>query len=173
MLLSGCGFHLRGLDTPMTYAVGSTVLRLDEDATSFPLKQPLRTKLNAVGVKVVDDIGRQINLSSDLYTAAIQIDNVRFKRYELVGVLTEVRLVLTADVTYQTLRNSDGKTGNPIRVTNPIQVEKSYQFNEASVSVEDQQGEQVRDWLYESLAQRITDQYVALSLPRVSPDADF
>ena len=46
-----------------------------------------------------------------------------------------------------------------------------YQYNEASVSTDDQQGDQVRDWLYDSLARRITDQYVAISLPKVAPAA--
>ena len=95
--------------------------------------------------------------------AAITINNVRFKRYELVGVLTEIRLVLSADVSYQTMEN-----GKPITLSNPIQVERSYQYNEASVSTDDQQGDQIRDWLYDSLARRITDQYVAISLPKVS-----
>lgn len=168
-LLTGCGFHLRGLETPMSYVVSSTALHLPDDSSSFYLKQPLKQSLNAVGVNVVDDIGRQINDSNQQYTAAITVDNIRFKKYELVGVLTEVRLVLSADVTYQTLSNIEGKIGKPITVKNPIQVERSYQFNEATVSVEDQQGEQIRDWLYDSLAKRIADQYVALNLPRVAP----
>ncbi len=53
----------------------------------------------------------------------------------------------------------------------PIQVERSYQYNEASVSTDDQQGNQIRDWLYDSLARRITDQYVAISLPKVAPNS--
>ena len=95
------------------------------------------------------------------------------QKYELVGVLTEVRLVLSADVTYQTLQTEVSSTGSrmPVIVKSPVQVERSYQFNEASVSVEDQQGEHVKDWLYDALARRITDQYVALSLPKVAPSA--
>jgi LPS-assembly lipoprotein len=98
-------------------------------------------------------------------TALIKVDNLRFRRYELVGVLTEIRLVLSADVTYDTYQN-----GQPVTLTNPIQVERSYQYNEASVSTDDQQGDQIRDWLYDSLARRITDQYVAISLPKVMPN---
>ena len=36
--------------------------------------------------------------------AAINISNLRFKQYELVGVLTEIRLVISADVSYQTIK---------------------------------------------------------------------
>ena len=114
----------------------------------------------------VDDVIRSNQQAGAKPIAAIDISNVRFKRYELVGVLTEIRLVLSADVSYQTIEN-----GKPVTLTNPIQVERSYQYNEASVSTDDQQGDQVRDWLYDSLARRITDQYVAISLPKVAPAA--
>ncbi|MGO1781316.1 MAG: hypothetical protein ACTHZO_03010, partial [Moraxellaceae bacterium] len=80
------------------------------------------------------------------------------------GVLTEIRLVLSADVSYQTMEDDE-----PVTLSNTIRVERSYQYNEASVSTDDQQGDQTRDWLYNSLARRITDQYVALSLPKVAP----
>ena len=60
------------------------------------------------------------------------------------------------------------ENGKPVTLSNPIQVERSYQYNEASVSTDDLQGDQIRDWLYDSLARRITDQYVAISLPKVT-----
>ena len=71
---------------------------------------------------------------------------------------------MSADVSYQSIDN-----GKPVTLSNPIQVERSYQYNEASVSTDDQQGDQIRDWLYDSLARRITDQYVAIALPKVTP----
>lgn len=170
LILSSCGFHLRGYNTPMTYAAQNTALSLDEnDPDSFHLKLPITQRLNAVGVNVVDDIGREINSSDQIYTSSISVDNVRLRRYELVGVLTEVRLVLSADVVYKTLNNVEGETTDPIVVKNKVQVERTYQYNEASVSTDDRQGENVQDWLYQNLAQRIADQYVALNLPRVAP----
>ncbi|SUD90166.1 LPS-assembly lipoprotein LptE [Psychrobacter phenylpyruvicus] len=170
LMLSSCGFHLRGYDSPITYVAQTTSLSLnDNDPTSFRLKQPLTERLNAVGVKVVDSIGRQINSSDKQYTSSIRVDNVKLKRYELVGVLTEVRLVLSADVFYETLNNDQGQTNEPITVKNQVQVERTYQFDEASVSTDDKQGKQIEEWLYTNLAQRITDQYVALNLPRVAP----
>lgn len=172
LILSSCGFHLRGYDSPMTYSAQNTVLSLDDNnPVSFRLKLPLKQRLNAVGVTVVDDIGRQINNSDKQYTSSIRVENVQLRRYELVGVLTEVRLVLAADVFYETLNNTQGQPTEPMTVKNKVQVERTYQFDEASVSIEDKQGKQVQDWLYENLAQRITDQYVALSLPRVTPVA--
>lgn len=171
--LTGCGFHLRGYDAPMQLAHRDTVLMIDDDRTTFLLKRPLIERLEAVGINVVDALsmiesGQGDNLSAGQYNAAIKVSNVSFKKYELVGVLTEIRQVISADVTYQIRQN-----GKLTEVTNPIQVERSYQYNAASVSTEDQQGAQIKGWLYESLARRITDQYVALSLPKVAPSANL
>lgn len=168
--LSGCGFHLRGYDAPMLLDVAKTAVIIEDNRTSFPLKLPLTRRLTTLGVDVIDTMTAADVASNNTQTAAspiaaITVQNVRFKRYELVGVLTEIRLVISADVSYQTFDN-----GKPVTLSNPIQVERSYQYNEASVSTDDQQGEQIRDWLYDSLARRITDQYVAISLPKVSPD---
>lgn len=166
--LSGCGFQLRGYDSAMLLDVEKTAVIIEDNRTSFPLKLPLTRRLKTLGVDVIDnmtaaDVANNNKQASAEPIAAITINNVRFKRYELVGVLTEIRLVLSADVSYQTMEN-----GKPITLSNPIQVERSYQYNEASVSTDDQQGDQIRDWLYDSLARRITDQYVAISLPKVS-----
>lgn len=162
--LSGCGFHLRGFEAPLHFDVAKTVVNLEDNKTAFPLKLPLSKRLEALGVDVIDGMSVSNDNLPTEPLAAITVKNVQFRRYELVGVLTEIRLVLSADVTYQTLQN-----GEPITLSNPIQVERSYQYNEASVSTEDQQGSQIRDWLYDSLARRITDQYVAIGLPNTPP----
>ena len=169
--LSGCGFQLRGYDTPMLFDVAKTAVIIEDNRTSFPLKLPLTRRLEALGVEVTDnmtsaDVANNNQNATAEPIAAISVNNIRFKRYELVGVLTEIRLVISADVSYQALQN-----GKVVTLTNPIQVERSYQYNEASVSTDDQQGDQVRDWLYDSLARRITDQYVAIALPRVAPNS--
>lgn len=175
--LTGCGFHLRGYDTPLRFELAKTAVIIEDNRTSFPLKLPLTRRLEALGVEVVDSMALIENTSSNTakntasnsdaeQIATITVNNVRFKRYELVGVLTEIRLVLSADITYETVQN-----GQPVTLTNPIQVERSYQYNEASVSTDDQQGSQIRDWLYDSLARRIADQYVAIGLPKSAPSS--
>lgn len=166
--LSGCGFQLRGYDAPMLFGVAKTAVIIEDNRTSFPLKLPLTRRLENLGVDVIDNMTAADVASNNQRVgaepvAAIDISNIRFRRYELVGVLTEIRLVLSANVTYQTTEN-----GKPVTLTNPIQVERSYQYNEASVSTDDLQGDQIRDWLYDTLARRITDQYVAISLPKVT-----
>ena len=169
--LTGCGFHLRGYEAPLSFEVAKTAVVIEDNRLSFPLKLPLIRRLETLGIEVVDGISmiernanNTVNNSNAEQIAFIKVDNLRFKRYELVGVLTEIRVVLSADVTYNTYQN-----GQPVTLTNPIQVERSYQYNEASVSTDDQQGSQIRDWLYSSLARRITDQYVAIALPKVAP----
>lgn len=171
-ILMGCGFQLRGYEAPLHFDVAKTAIIIADDRLSFPLKLPLNRRLEALGVDIVDKKSinnsttnsSMTNSSGAEQIAMINVNNVRFKRYELVGVLTEIRLVLSADVTYQTIQD-----GKPVTLTNPIQVERSYQYNEATVSTDDQQGSQIRDWLYDSLARRIADQYVAINLPKVSP----
>ncbi|SLJ83869.1 hypothetical protein [Psychrobacter sp. DAB_AL43B] len=167
--LSGCGFQLRGYGESMLFDVAKTAVIVEDNRTSFPLKLPLTRRLEALGVDVITnmtlaDVANNNQRAGAETIAAITVNNIRFKRYELVGVLTEIRLVLSADVSYQSIEN-----GKPVTLTNPIQVERSYQYNEASVSTDDQQGDQIRDWLYDSLARRITDQYVAIALPKVTP----
>lgn len=169
--LSGCGFQLRGYDAPMLFDINKTAVIIEDNRTSFPLKLLLVSRLKALGVEVIDnmtlaDVANNNQKAGAEPIAAITVNNVRFKRYELVGVLTEIRLVMSADVSYQSIEN-----GKPVTLTNPIQVERSYQYNEASVSTDDQQGDQIRDWLYDSLARRITDQYVAIALPKVAPNS--
>ncbi len=153
--------------------MAKTAILIEDNRTSFPLKLPLTRRLQALGVDVVDGISMiesaansSVNNTTAEPIATINISNVRFRNYELVGVLTEIRLVLSADVTYTTVQN-----GQPVTLTNPIQVERSYQYNEGSVNTDDQQGDQVRDWLYDSLARRITDQYVAIGLPKVNTNS--
>ena len=169
--LSGCGFQLRGYDAPMLFDVAKTAVIIEDNRTSFPLKRPLTRRLQSLGVEVIDNMTLADVASNNQKLGAetistIAVNNIRFKRYELVGVLTEIRLVISADVSYQSVEN-----GKPVTLANPIQVERSYQYNEASVSTDDQQGDQIRDWLYDSLARRITDQYVAIALPKVAPNS--
>ena len=165
--LSGCGFQLRGYDAPMLLDVAKTVVIIEDNRTAFPLKRPLTRRLETLGVDVIsnmtaEDVALNNKQASAESVSTIKVNNLRFRQYELVGVLTEIRLIISADVSYQTTEN-----GKPVTLSNPIQIERSYQYNDASVSTDDQQGDQIREWLYDGLARRITDQYVAISLPRV------
>ncbi|WP_066801592.1 hypothetical protein [Moraxella oblonga] len=144
LALSGCGFALRGTDKSLHVAPQhqSVELTSDETADAFALKQPLTKHLQVRGI------------TTNSANNHIHLQNVRFRRYDFVGTLTEVRLVLMADVVYQF---GDKK------YQYPLQVERSYQYNEASVVTDDGQDRQTRVWLYDHLSERIAEQYRAIA----------
>ncbi len=163
LLMSACGFQLRN-DGSANVAKNNTVVKAVKDAhkpviinsttdeVSAALKQPVIQQLNMLGMTAVTET----DTTNNNYPS-IKIDEVNFRKYQLVGVLTEIRVVISAKVTYTYLKN--GKVNRHVQ---PLQLEKSYQFNKASVSAEDQQGEQIHGWLTEALARRIADQYFTL-----------
>ncbi|WP_350583314.1 hypothetical protein, partial [Pseudomonas sp. HY2-MNA-CIBAN-0224] len=82
------------------FDVAKTAIIIEDNRTSFPLKLPLSRRLEALGVDVIDnmtlvDITNNNKNATAEPIAAISVKNMRFKRYELVGVLTEIRLVLS------------------------------------------------------------------------------
>ena len=145
MSLTACGFGLRGVsDTGVQLAPTYDHVNIvtESSAVGYALKPKLETQLAQLGV-----------VSDASAAHQIQVNNLRYREYKLLGVLSEIRLVLTADVIYQ-------MNGQTIRKV--VQTERSYQYNEASVATSDQQGEIVKVWLQNSLAHRIAEQYYAL-----------
>lgn len=147
LFITACGFTLRGtsqaMQIPAPYA--AVFINIQDTPALHALKQPLIQELKLIGITNTQNNNQQI-----------EIKNLRFQRYELVGTLTEIRLVLTADVIFTA---NDGR-----KLSDSVQVEHSYQYNEASVTPQDQQGEQVKPWLYDELAKRITQKYHAFAL---------
>lgn len=143
--LSGCGFALRGTSDSLQVAPAyqTVQLSLDDSQENLYLKRAITQHLELMRLK------------TGVSTNQIQVKNLRFRRYELVGTLTEIRLALMADVTMTV----GGKT-----TTAPMQVEQSYQYNEASVVTLDQQGEESKTWLYHQLGERIAERYRATAL---------
>lgn len=147
-VISGCGYQLRGTNqshaTHIPHTYKQLQLQIDDAKTAFAFKPLLTERLELTGFQVV-------NTNSN---NTIHVGNMNVRRYELVGVLTEVRLVLSADVSYKLNNNTQ---------THTLQVERSYQFNEAGVATIDQQSNQVQHWLQQALAERISEQYYALT----------
>lgn len=145
LTLTACGFTLRGTTASTLNKAGIPVkLVVPNDANAVALKHTLAQQLQLMGIEPNETSAQQI----------ITISNLQIRRYELIGTLTEVRLVLMADVSYQL---------SPQRTqTVSLQVERSYQHNEASVVTLDQQGSKAQMWLYDDLARRIAEQYRAL-----------
>lgn len=149
--LTGCGYQLRGSHSTATLpsTAHQTQIVLSDDETTTALKQPLTERLRLLGVHVNDQADN-----------IIKIENVRVQRFELVGVLTEVRLVMSGDVSHTIHKN-----GQAITVLLPVQAERTYQYNKASVSSSDKQSTQAHQWLYQGLAERIVEQYYAHAKP--------
>lgn len=123
--LSGCGFALRS-----SLFEGQVSITSDDSEPAIALKTLLLKKLTPSAVNY------------------ISLKDVHFRRYELLGTSTEVRLLLIATVQY---------ADQPQRHT--LQVERSYQYNKATLSPNDEQENRIKTALYQSLAQRIADQH--------------
>lgn len=152
LTLSGCGFALRGTDNTSAIAQNyrHVAIELDGKSDSLGLERPLTDRLAMLGVSV----------SAASNNAKIAIKDVHFRRYELLGTLTEARLVLIATVDFYTVK--DGKTHVQSR---SLEVTQNYQYNEASVLGQDRQGNQAKLWLYDNLAEQIAEQYRAIAQP--------
>lgn len=131
------------------------VISLQKSRDNQKFRQTLNNKFSVLGIQTLPEQ----NKTNTSHHNHISIENIQFKQYELEGILTEKRVIIYADVTYQFKKNGE----NMVKKS-PIQVERSYQFNAASVSVDDLQAQQIKTWLYDMLARRISDQYVALIL---------
>lgn len=142
--LSGCGFALRGTNQTSHIAPAYQNVQLIGDET------PNATALKPALIKHL----QLRSIAQEASNNHIRLSQIHFRRYELVGTLTEVHLVLMAEVHYQIGEH---------KYTYPLQVEHSYQHNEASLVNADNQGEQAKAWLYDALAERIAEQYRAIA----------
>lgn len=154
--LTACGFALRGYETPVTAIAAPVSFILGNKQEDFAVKRALHNQFKQLNIPTADAPN-----PSTTTLPSIQVANIKLQNYQLRGILTEIRLVLSADVRYRIMEN-----GSPKVITNNIQVQRSYQYNQASVSTDNPQAEQIKVWLYDNLAQRITDQYMALNSPQ-------
>lgn len=162
--LSACGFQLRGYVSPMSQQIPNTVLIFGSSPEDYAVKNALKKQLTQLSIKT--DNALPTKNTPAILPASIEVKNIRLQNYQLRGILTEIRMVLSADVTYHALEN-----GQPVTLTNTIQVQRSYQYDQGVVATDNPQAEQIKLWLYDNLAQRVADQYMALSLPKLATKA--
>lgn len=170
--VSACGFHLRGYSSPMSQHIPTTRLVFGNSPEDLAIKSALKRQFSQLSVSVKDneitttttavEIS-QANANSATMQPSITVSNIRLQTYQLRGILTEIRMVMSADVSYVTPHN-----GQLVTTKNNIQVQRSYQYDQATVATDNPQADQIKVWLYDNLAQRIADQYMALTLPRVT-----
>lgn len=181
--LSACGFHLQG---QQPHASANT--HTSNISTQLPVLIDAQTSKSAYALRLsllkqltrydadahiadTNDQQEQATLASLGVEAAnrISIDDVSIQKYQLAGLLTEVRLTMTAKIRYHIHNHvhniHDTSTTHDGTFTHhrTLMVERSYQYNQTSVSVEDLQRTQTEIELYHAMAQRIADQYIALS----------
>lgn len=161
--LSACGFALRGYNSAITQSIPNTQLVFGNSQEDIAVKNALKQQFSQFAIKTQDVGTTQQSPNSDKL-AHIQVSDIKLQTYQLRGILTEIRMVMSADVRYQVMQN-----GTPKTVTNTIQVQRSYQYDQATVATDNPQAEQIKVWLYDNLAQRIADQYMALNLPQGKP----
>ncbi|MBS9780661.1 MAG: hypothetical protein KGV51_08550 [Moraxellaceae bacterium] len=155
--LSACGWQLRGSQqannaNPYFLAENANnkvFLQIKGKDEGNVMRSALQKELMTLGVVLADN-AEGVN--------EITIDSIKLQKYELVGVLTEIRLVMTVEVSYQVWKEGRLQTTKQV-----LQVERSYQHNKASVSFGNRQSKRVKAWLYKDIAQQITEQYFALN----------
>lgn len=172
LTLAGCGYQLRGIDaipsashsnaphSAQSISPHSVTLNIGDDRESITLlKRPLIQKLARHGISAHSgsasgNISDNADNSTAHGTPSISVTNLQFHQYKLRGILSEIRLVISADVRYELPTGAQ---------THTLQATRSYQYNEGSVATGDAQGAQVRAWLYDELATRISEQYSTLA----------
>jgi LPS-assembly lipoprotein len=169
--LSGCGFQLRGYHNTerlkMVRSLPATQLVFGNAPEDVAVKNALKHQFALMTLPTVDGPTLTNNSAVLVDTKGqptIQVRNIQLQTYRLRGLLTEIRMVMSAEVTYQFQQN-----GAPKIVKNTIQVQRSYQYDQANVATDNPQAEQIKVWLYDNIAQRVAEQYLALAVPTTLP----
>jgi LPS-assembly lipoprotein len=148
VVLAACGFHLRNASTvPVRYQTLQLELPTGDNAER--LSQPLISELLPLGIVFDGEIGPKLHILT-----------IQPTRQLLNGRLTEVQLALMV-----TFRIEDGQTGQPITVDRAIMARRSYQYDIATVNVDNQQEPLLRDELYREVASLIARQLSTGRLP--------
>jgi LPS-assembly lipoprotein len=145
----GCGFHLKGTNpttTPLVYKK----LELALPANTNDLERKLSIYLTATGV--------QLSNSDDAYV--LRILDYKPIRHELNGPLIEVLLRLS--VTFQI----EDRQGNLVTEPRTLAATRTYQYNIATVNIDDQQNKYLGEILIDDIAQQISRQIAANRLPK-------
>lgn len=159
--LTACGYQLRGNTlTQVNNKLTPIVVQMD-NSVERDFQHRLSEQLHLLGYAPTNHNRPQPNTpNSDISpdtSPNISINNLQLQRYTLVGVLTEVRLIASADVVYRT------QTGT---YQHQMQSTRSYQYNEATPASSDAQSSHTQAILYNDLARRIGEQYHTLTQPK-------
>ena len=149
LLLSGCGFNLRGLyDIPESL----TQVTLLNEANDPRLKHALEQALNTHGVSIANQAPYRIELLEQRFDRrTLSLDsNARASEYELQGEIT--------------FRVTD-KEGEEILPRRTLTSERSYNVDSNNITASDSQEPILRQQIHQDLAQQIMRQYIRLRPP--------
>ena len=164
--LVGCGFHLKGLSpTSMPVAYPHMKLNLPSEALHvtdsnnnlIPQGNTLQTKLKTY----LSGYGIQFDDAKEAYT--LHVLDYNYRRQKLSGRVAEV--ILHLNVTFQI----EDAQGNPVTAPRTINGVKSYQYNVATVNVDDNEQDSVISNLIDDVAQQMARQISTNRLPQIQP----
>lgn len=157
--LTSCGFQLRGYDTPVFKNQHIRVQVENSERihnkTSRNLDKHLTTKLLVLGATVSSSYSKrnklnQVQMPEGKNTTLVKVDDIDIRKHRLVGTLTEVQLHMTANLTL----NAAGR--QPL--TRRLQLQRSYQYNQATVNTANQQEGRIIALMHAAMADRIAQQ---------------
>ncbi|ENV46978.1 hypothetical protein P255_02256 [Acinetobacter brisouii CIP 110357] len=164
--LVGCGFHLKGL-SPTSIPVAYPHMKLnlpseamhvtDSNNNMIPQKNTLQIKLKSY----LSGYGIQFDDAKEAYT--LHVLDYHYRRQKLSGRVAEVILYL--NVTFQI----EDAQGRPVTTPRSINGVKSYQYNVASVNVDDNEQDAVISLLIDDVAQQMARQIATNRLPHLQP----
>lgn len=146
--LVGCGFHLTGLGpnaTPIAYQH----MQLNLPPQADRLGDKLTVYLTGSGVK--------FDRAPNAYT--LRVLDYNYRRQKLNGRVAEV--ILHLNVTFQI----EDRQGRPVTQPRTIASVKNYQYNVATVNVDDNEEEYLIDLLIDDVAQQMTRQISTNRIP--------
>ncbi|WP_417583478.1 LPS assembly lipoprotein LptE [Nitrincola sp.] len=149
LLLSGCGFKLRGLyDIPESLKQ----VTLLSDSNDSRLENILKQALEANGVEITGQAPYRIELMEQRFDRrTLSLDSsARASEYELRG-----------EVTFR-VTNQDGEELLPAR---SLISERSYNVDSSNITASDSQEPVLRQQMHQDLAQQIMRQYIRLRPP--------
>lgn len=155
LLLASCGFKLRGSEQPV-FVNPNITLNVSHSKKNRLLKKKIMQQLTALGASVTDT--KQVNHSPEqplsgqvlLDNTQVRVANIKLRKHRLVGKLTEIQLLLTADV----IISSSTKTTRKRQ----LQTQRSYQYDQATVSTKDAEEARIISLMYEEMAAKISQQ---------------
>lgn len=149
LILSGCGFKLRGLyDIPESLSQVALV----SNSSDSQLERTLEQALEANGVKISSQAPYRIELLEQRFERrTLSLDtSARASEYELRGEVT--------------FRVTD-KEGQELLPSRALMSERSYNVDSANITASDSQEPVLRQQIHQDLSQQIMRQYIRLRPP--------